>query len=1076
MRMKICPVIKRVSCFLLSLCLLVALVPVRALAEEQQPRTAAPIGAVTYSGGPLLDSMQPGSVVLTRQDASIPGTLKLSAPALTAGTNAYPWEFIPSDDAYDAVFGTITLTVDHDWTEASCTQAATCRGCGETDGEAPGHTLTYSVSGGTITETCSTPGLEHSGTVQLILPAGASTEYTGAKIEPLQLSYSDSWVGPRDLTISYENNTQIGIASGSVTVGGVTAKVTFEIQPISMEVTAPGLDVTYDGQPHSASVTAPEGATVRYGTQPGSLELTACPAYTDAGDHTVYYQVTKESHRTVEGSFVVKIRPVELILRAGDGEKVYGEEDPETFSWELVSGRLVGSEILTGITVTRSPGEDAGEYAVTFGRSDSNSNYSITFREGTFKILPREITVTWGELTLSYNGKEQAPKATAGNTVFGDKLELTVSGGRTDVTKDQKATATVTGITGGKAPNYKLPGNVTAQFEIKKADLGKPKLRYTDETIDGKKDGTILDVSPDMEYRLEGQESYTPITGTKLEELAPGKYLVRYAESDNCFRSQDTQVVIGPGRKLTVTLPAEQTGYTLTADKTEVSYGQTVVLTFKLLEGCQKGEDFALKVNGQTVTLNADGTCELKDIRGDQTVTVEGILDKEKPTGKIQVGNKVWDALQSGIRFGTFYNAAQSIKITAQDQGSGIDKIHYHLAFGELEESRLESLSNWKEYKSPFAIHPDNMYVIYVRLTDKAGNVSYISSGGLVFDERKPSILGVKDQGVYYTTRKVTAEDNFKLTSFKLDGSTFSGTIPGDPDTETKHTLTAWDAAGNTTTITITMLPVSALEQQLPREEALTLADTETVQQILDTVQQVLQKECAHATQQEKDGLKAVEDKCLVLLRKLEAPAEAAKLLEALPDPMTVQPDDKRAIDALDAAQRAYDRLTDREKEMLDDVERLAALREALTAYKITEGDKAKWTVGQPQSLVFVGNGYYGELGIYAEGAYGKFLGVQVDGELLDPQCYTARSGPTVVALKNSFLETLETGKHTIRLCYIDGETNEATFRISQPIRMAGSGDKAELLGIIFWAVLGLACLVAAVLIILLIAWKKEKD
>ena len=201
-----------------------------------------------------------------------------------------------------------------------------------------------------------------------------------------------------------------------------------------------------------------------------------------------------------------------------------------------------------------------------------------------------------------------------------------------------------------------------------------------------------------------------------------------------------------------------------------------------------------------------------------------------------------------------------------------------------------------------------------------------------------------------------------------------------------------------------------------------------------------------------------------------------AKLLEELPDPTFVQPDDKKAIDALDAAQEAYDALSQRERELLGSrKDALQALRKALTSYQITDGNKAKWTAGENKGLSFVANGYYGPFGGYAPGAYGKFLRVEVDGETLDPEHYSIRSGSTVVTLKVSYLETLDTGKHTLRMVYTDGETDEATFRISQPIGGSDSGE-VNIVGILFWAALGLACLVAIVLIVLLLLWRREKE
>ena len=1039
--------------------------------------TKAPtdIGAVTYSGPALLDSTAPSAVTLTRANASVPGTLRLTDATLTAGTRTYNWTFTPSDSGFESVSGTISLTVSHDWNEGSCTQAPVCRGCGEVDGTAPGHTLTYTASGYTITETCSTAGYEHSATVKIELISGASTQYTGSEVKPMKLTYSAGWVGPRDLTITYSDNVEIGLATATVTVGGVTAKKTFQVTPLSMTVTANNKTVTYDGTAKSITVTAPNGATVRYGTKSGVYDLTEAPSYKDAGEYTVWYQVTKENYQTVTGSVKLIIQPVALTVTVDNAEKIYGESD-RAFTWKITSGALVRGESLTDITVTRDPGEDVGNYAITATDNGRNRNYAITFRSGTFTILHREITISWEDLELTYNGKEQAPIATAGNTVFGDKVELTVSGGRTDATGDQKATARVTGITGDKALNYKLPAETSVQFEIGKGTREITQLRTVAETADGKHDGQILDVTAEMEYRAEGETEFILVTDTKVEGLAPGVYEIRYRETANYEASLVVRITIKAGEKLKITLPEKQVGYELTVDKSEVSYGGSAVLTFKLQDGNQMDEDFALKVNGTAVELRPDGKYELKDIKEDLTVTVEGVVDTKAPKAEIWVGGSKWTSLLAGIRFEVYYRAAQTVTVKAEDEGSGVESVHYYLSEKELTVAQLEKVYNWKEYKNAFTIRPENKYIIYIRVTDVAGNTEYVCTTGLIFDDLAPAVSGVRDGGVYYTTQKAEATDNFQMASFKKDGSTFDGVIKGDPDVETKHTLTAWDRAGNSTVVVITVKPISSLSEDLPARDGLKLEDKEDIEKVLKTVRDILKNGCKHATDEEKARLEAVEQECLDLLAVLEEPVKVQELLKALPDAKSARPDDRKAIDALDAAQAAWDALTAEGKAMLGDAgEKLTELRKALTDYKITEGDKSKWSIGDPKGLVFVGTGYCAALDSYTEGAYGKFLGIRVDGRTVDPENYSAHSGSTIVSLKPDYLETLEVGKHTLCMVYTDGETGEVTFRISQPAKAASQDTGLGLVGILFWTALGLACLVGIALIVLLVLWKKEK-
>lgn len=95
------------------------------------------------------------------------------------------------------------------------------------DGEAMlhQHSYTYTADGDTITESCT---CGHSATASVNIPAGADLTYTGSAITPAEVSYSTGWQGG-DLTITYSDNTNVGIATASITKNGQTAQVTFTI-------------------------------------------------------------------------------------------------------------------------------------------------------------------------------------------------------------------------------------------------------------------------------------------------------------------------------------------------------------------------------------------------------------------------------------------------------------------------------------------------------------------------------------------------------------------------------------------------------------------------------------------------------------------------------------------------------------------------------------------------------------------------------------------------------------------------------------------------------------------------------
>lgn len=79
--------------------------------------------------------------------------------------------------------------------------------------------------------------------------------------------------------------------------------------------------------------------------------------------------------------------------------------------------------------------------------------------------------------------------------------------------------------------------------------------------------------------------------------------------------------------------------------------------------------------------------------------------------------------------------------------------------------------------------------------------------------------------------------------------------------------------------------------------------------------------------------------------------------------------------------------------------------------YKIIEGADGAWTQNSDGTLTFRANG-----------DFGKFTGVKVDGTLIDASNYTAVSGSTVITLKTDYLKTLSVGTHTLAVVYPDGE------------------------------------------------------
>ena len=394
-----------------------------------------------------------------------------------------------------------------------------------------------------------------------------------------------------------------------------------------------GYSDEYDGAYHTVDASSlPEGATAQYSTD-GKTWSSEAPKIKDVGKVAVAYEVTIDGVKA-EGEVTLEVKPRAITVTAQDASKTYGEADP-VFTWDVTAGELVEGESLEGIEIEREAGEDVreGGYALNATQAkDANSNYSITFVDGVLTINQRLLTVTWGTSEFVYDGEEHCPEAMLGNVIGKDDLGATVEGSQTEV---GTYTATLAALTGKAAGNYVLPAEgLTCEFSIKNAAQDAPKVQATAETVSGKRDGKITDVDATMEWRAKDAAKYQAVGEgvTELEDLAAGVYEVRYQAKTNYDASSATEITVAAGRKLVVSLPSNQVGYKLTSTATELDWRGAATLTMSIDSAYFAGKDYAVKVNGKAVEFSAKGTYELKDIEGDVSVTVEGVL-KHEPDG-----------------------------------------------------------------------------------------------------------------------------------------------------------------------------------------------------------------------------------------------------------------------------------------------------------------------------------------------------------------------------------------------------------------------------------------------------------
>lgn len=301
--------------------------------------------------------------------------------------------------------------------------------------------------------------------------------------------------------------------------------------------------------------------------------------------------------------------------------------------------------------------------------------------------------------------------------------------------------------------------------------------------------------------------------------LTDGKYTVPVDNAQHTIEAVDkagntVSCKISLYKIYTPKLPVNADGYRVVAiDDTAVSYGNSFAFRVEIEDGYTATKDFAVYANGiklkkaisqfasRARSTVVEGVYIIENVQSDITITVEGVEDVTAPDAEVKVSDNVWNSFINTITFGSFFKETQNVKITAEDAGSGVRAIYYHISDGAKtwEEVQVLPDSEWTEYSDIFTIAPDAECVIYVKVLDQAGNGAYISSDGLILENTAPTISGIENEAIYHDDVTFTVEDEY-LDTVKVDGKAVTltagkYTISAD---DAEHTIEAADKAGNT--------------------------------------------------------------------------------------------------------------------------------------------------------------------------------------------------------------------------------------------------------------------------------------
>ena len=463
------------------------------------------------------------------------------------------------------------------------------------------YTYSYSRYGNVGNTYTITPGGLTSSNYNITFAAGTLTvnqKEVGLTWSDTPLTYNGSPQKPTATATGLVNGDEIGVSvTGEQTNAGENYTATasaltgtkagnyklpasnthsFSINGASMsdEVSATGYTGTYDAAEHNITVTAPSGATVKYRTTgSGDYDLAENPAFTDAGTHTVYYQVTKENYATVTGSAMVQIDPIELTLNwSTDNTFTYnGLPQAPTASIEGV----INSDDCTVSVSGAMTDYNADAYTATAVLNGTKAgNYTLPAdKTTTFTIGRKDATVTAENQIITY-GESIATgidKVTITGLVNEDTLTaITLN----PSTNDATTSGTITPVL---ATIKKDTTDVTNNYNI----------TYTDGSLTiNKKQITISGIAA-------SDKTYDGTTNANLDYSGIDWAACGRVGSDN--------------------LTVSATG---TFSDANIGTGKTVTISDLTLSGA-KADNYELAENGQQTSTTADITAKELTIKAD---------------------------------------------------------------------------------------------------------------------------------------------------------------------------------------------------------------------------------------------------------------------------------------------------------------------------------------------------------------------------------------------------------------------------------------------------------------------------
>ena len=611
------------------------------------------------------------------------------------------------------------------------------------------------------------------------------------------IMYSIDQKGPLTIgNVTFENNdSDIALASGS--------EKKLIIQD-DFKGTASVYQIYWCGYPYIITMpgTSPDMRTrITFRDQDGnphSVNYDTTEKYLYASDHVHSWSYSTSANKiiatcTAKTDCEFNSGKLNLTLAAADAY----------YSGNTYTGAIVTNDI------TCQTGDEASIVYCLKDGTKTNSSNSGAASEGAAPVNSGQYTVkvTFGGQTISADFEIKKAKidstVTMDNWTYGQKANtpsITVKSGESDITDSYDASGfTCTYYTDGSCTDMTTAADGAA------TNGGVPKnagTYYVKAVVP--ENGNYAGAEAETSFKIAPLPA--DLTWSKTDLIYTGSEQSVSATVANALEGDsfaiayegNTQTKAGNSYTATVTDLGNDnytlTGATRVSQNWSISYLQT--LAAAQVFGTKGNNDWYISpvklVPDSGYQISTDKT-DWKDSLGDYTdqgeqsaeyylketatgavtdkKTVTFKIDTGMPSGSIRIGENTFDSSLKDITYGYWFKDNVSVDITGADSASGIASVEYQAVSAE---ESYDANGTWLPWNAEekLSLTESGRYVVYARVTDKAGNQTIINSDGVVVF--KDSV--VVDSSIDYT-RTTKASVDAKVT---LNGNTVASVRNGE--------------------------------------------------------------------------------------------------------------------------------------------------------------------------------------------------------------------------------------------------------------------------------------------------------